>query len=145
MSSDNYDHLVQVLVIGNSNVGKTCMVQRFTLDDFSMNYLPTIAIDFKLKIFEVDGIKLKMQIWDTAGQEKFNTLTSNFFKSANGVILTYSVIDQTSFDSITKWIQQIQTFSPKNVQVLLVANKIDLKNDTIISEEQGCVIRDRVC
>ncbi len=80
MKDDSYDHLVKVLMIGESGVGKTCIIQRFSKNEFSMNHLSTIAIDFKLKMIEVNDVKLKMQIWDTAGQERFNTLTSGFFK-----------------------------------------------------------------
>ena len=80
MSSETYDHLVKVLLIGESGVGKTCVLQKFNKGEFSDKHLATIAIDFKIKYFEVNGTKLKMQIWDTAGQEKFNTLTSGFFK-----------------------------------------------------------------
>jgi Ras-related protein Rab-8A len=80
MKGESYDHLVKILMIGESGVGKTCMIQRFSKNEFSMNHLSTIAIDFKLKQIEVNGVKLKMQIWDTAGQERFNTLTNSFFK-----------------------------------------------------------------
>ncbi len=80
MKEETYDHLVKVLMIGESGVGKTCLIQRFNKNEFSMNHLSTIAIDFKLKVMEIRGSKLKMQIWDTAGQERFNTLTTGFFK-----------------------------------------------------------------
>ena len=102
-----------------------------------VNHLTTIAIDFKMKIFEVDKTRLKMQIWDTAGQERFNTLTSGFFKAAHGIIVCYSVTDSRSFEAINKWINQIRNLAPKEVKVLLVANKIDLKEDRVISTEAG--------
>lgn len=134
---NEYDYLVKVLLIGNSGVGKTCIIQRFVREDFSVNYLPTIAVDFKLKIFEVDNLKLKMQIWDTAGQERFNTLTANFFKAAHGIIVVFSVVDKLSFDNISKWVAQIQNSAPKTVQVILVGNKKDLDTQRVISYEQG--------
>jgi Ras-related protein Rab-8A len=77
---EQYDHQVKLLMIGESGVGKTCIIQRFTRDDFTLNHLATIAIDFRMKSIEASGKKLKMQIWDTAGQERFNTLTTSFFK-----------------------------------------------------------------
>jgi len=80
MKEEGCDHLIKVLTIGESGVGKTCLIQRFNKNEFSMNHLSTIAIDFKLKTIEVSGAKIKMQIWDTAGQERFNTLTTSFFK-----------------------------------------------------------------
>jgi len=77
---EHYDYQVKLLMIGESGVGKTCIIQRFTRNDFTLNHLATIAIDFRMKSVEVSGKKLKMQIWDTAGQERFNTLTTSFFK-----------------------------------------------------------------
>ncbi len=85
MADDTYEHMVKILLIGDSGVGKTCLLQRFNNGEFTVSHLNTIAIDFKMKIFDVRGVRLKMQIWDTAGQERFNTLTSGFFK---GVIIS---------------------------------------------------------
>ena len=79
-NDEDYDHLVKLLLIGESGVGKTCILQKFNKGDFSKNHLATIAIDFKTKIYTIDNTKLKLQIWDTAGQERFNTLTKGFFK-----------------------------------------------------------------
>ena len=78
--ADEYDYLAKILLIGESGVGKSCVLQAFTEREFVMNHLPTIAIDFKTKIVDIDNRKLNMQIWDTAGQERFNTLTATFFK-----------------------------------------------------------------
>ena len=136
-SEEPYDHLVKILLIGESGVGKTCILQRFNKGEFLINHLTTIAIDFKMKIYEIDGVKLKMQIWDTAGQERFNTLTANFFKAAQGIVVVYSVTDKNSFNAINKWLNQIQNLAPKNVKVLLVGNKIDLKNDQEVTSEEG--------
>jgi Ras-related protein Rab-8A len=80
MNGQPFDHMIKILLIGESGVGKTCILQRFNKGEFLVNHLTTIAIDFKVKFFEVNGVKLKMQIWDTAGQERFHTLTSGFFK-----------------------------------------------------------------
>ena len=80
MKDEKYDYLVKVLMIGESGVGKTCIIQRFTKNEFSMNHLSTIAVDFKMKLLDINSKKIKMQIWDTAGQERFNTLTTSFFK-----------------------------------------------------------------
>ena len=137
MAEEHYDHLVKILLIGESGVGKTCILQRFNRDDFLVNHLATIAIDFKMKIFDVDNTKLKMQIWDTAGQERYNTLTSGFFKAAHGIMVCYSVTDEKSFQSINKWIAQIKNLAPKDVKVILVGNKCDLRNDRMVSTEAG--------
>ena len=137
MSDEQYDHLVKILLIGESGVGKTCILQRFNRDEFLVNHLATIAIDFKMKIFDVDNSRLKMQIWDTAGQERYNTLTSGFFKAAHGIMVCYSVTDERSFQSINKWIAQIKNLAPNDVKILLVGNKSDLKNDRVVSTDAG--------
>ena len=80
MNTAEYFALVKVVIVGESGVGKTCLLQRFENDDFSVTHVPTIAIDFKMKVVPIDDKKLKMQIWDTAGQERFHTLTAGFFK-----------------------------------------------------------------
>ena len=136
MDEASYDYLIKVMMIGSSNVGKTCLIQRFCVKDFAVNYLPTIAIDFKIKILDIEGVSLKMQIWDTAGQERFNTLTESFFKSAHGIFITYSVDDEASFSAVNRWIKQVQNLAPKNVQVILLANKTDLA-ERVITTEQG--------
>ena len=90
MNDEAYDHLVKILMIGDSGVGKTCILQRIIKGEFLVNHLTTIAIDFKLKIMDISGTKLKMQLWDTAGQERFNTLTQGFFKGILQSIYYYT-------------------------------------------------------
>ena len=90
MNDEAYDHLVNILMIGDSGVGKTCILQRIIKGEFLVNHLTTIAIDFKLKIMDISGTKLKMQLWDTAGQERFNTLTQGFFKGIPQSISHYT-------------------------------------------------------
>ena len=143
MSDEEYDHLVKILLIGESGVGKTCILQRFNRGDFLVNHLATIAIDFKMKIFEVDNVKLKMQIWDTAGQERFNTLTSGFFKAAHGIMVCYAINDEKSFESVNKWMLQIKNLAPTDVKVMLLGNKSDLTNERVISTERGKEMADK--
>ncbi len=90
---DNYDHLVKILLIGETAVGKTCIFTRFNTNEFHINHLATIAIDFKMKIHPVENTKLKIQLWDTAGQERFHSLAKGFLKSAHGIIVVYSITD----------------------------------------------------
>ena len=136
-SNQPYDHLVKILLIGESGVGKTCILQRFCKGDFLVNHLTTIAIDFKMKVIEVDKTKLKMQIWDTAGQERFDTLTASFFKSAQGIMICYSITDENSFQSVQKWIKQIQNLAPRDVKVMMLGNKADLEKDRLVDKELG--------
>ena len=136
MANHKYDHLFKLLIIGESGVGKTCLLLRFTDDSFTANHLTTIGIDFKIKIINLENKLIKLQIWDTAGQERFRTITKTYYKGAHGIILTYDVTDETSFKNIKNWIKQIEQNAQNNVCKVLVGNKCD-KPDRKVSEEEG--------
>ena len=136
MANHKYDHLFKLLIIGESGVGKTCLLLRFTDDSFTANHLTTIGIDFKIKIINLENKMIKLQIWDTAGQERFRTITKTYYKGAHGIILTYDVTDETSFKNIKNWIKQIEQNAQNNVCKVLVGNKCD-KPDRKVSEEEG--------
>jgi len=136
MASHKYDYLFKLLIIGESGVGKTCLLLRFTDDSFTANHLTTIGIDFKIKIISLNGKLIKLQIWDTAGQERFRTITKTYYKGAHGIILTYDVTDQNSFKNIRNWIKQIEANAQTNVCKVLVGNKCD-KPDRVVTEEEG--------
>jgi small GTP-binding protein len=127
MANHKYDHLFKLLIIGESGVGKTCLLLRFTDDSFTANHLTTIGIDFKIKIINLENKMIKLQIWDTAGQERFRTITKTYYKGAHGIILTYDVTDETSFKNIKNWIKQIEQNAQNNVCKVLVGNKCDVK------------------
>ena len=133
----NYDYLIKILTIGESGVGKTCLISRYNKNEFSATHLSTIAIDFKMKNAEINGHRVKIQIWDTAGQERFATLTNGFFKGSDGIIVVYSVTDEKSFENVNKWMQQIQQRAPADVKVLLAGNKTDLEEERKVSYEEG--------
>ena len=139
--SHKYDYLFKLLIIGESGVGKTCLLLRFTDDSFTANHLTTIGIDFKIKIINLENKLIKLQIWDTAGQERFRTITKTYYKGAHGIILTYDVTDQNSFKNIRNWIKQIEANAQTNVRKVLVGNKCD-KPDRVVSEEEGKKLAD---
>jgi len=134
--SSKYDHLFKLLIIGESGVGKTCLLLRFTDDSFTANHLTTIGIDFKIKIINLEDKQIKLQIWDTAGQERFRTITKTYYKGAHGIILTYDVTDENSFKNIRNWVKQIEQNAQSNVCKVLVGNKCD-REDRKISYEEG--------
>ena len=136
MANHKYDHLFKLLIIGESGVGKTCLLLRFTDDSFTANHLTTIGIDFKIKIINLENKLIKLQIWDTAGQERFRTITKTYYKGAHGIILTYDVTDENSFKNIKNWIKQIEQNAQTNVCKVRVGNKCD-KTERQISEEEG--------
>ena len=135
-SNHKIDYLFKLLILGESGVGKTCLLLRYVDDSFTANQLTTIGIDFKIKIIKLKNKLIKLQIWDTAGQERFRNIGKMFYKGAHGIILTYDVTDENSFKNIRNWIKQIEENAPTNVCKILVGNKCD-KPDRKITKSQG--------
>jgi Ras-related protein Rab-1A len=128
MSDDSYSLLEKVLLIGDSGVGKSCLLLRFADNSFNSSFISTIGVDFKVKTMEVNGSKVKMQIWDTAGQERFRTITSSYYRGAHAIMIVYDITDQESFNNVRNWLQEIDKFASDNVNKILVGNKSDLPN-----------------
>uniref|UniRef100_A0A3Q4H869 small monomeric GTPase n=1 Tax=Neolamprologus brichardi TaxID=32507 RepID=A0A3Q4H869_NEOBR len=103
-----YDYLFKLLLIGDSGVGKTCVLFRFSEDAFNSTFISTIGIDFKIRTIELDGKKIKLQIWDTAGQERFRTITTAYYRGAMGIMLVYDITNEKSFENIKNWIRNIE-------------------------------------
>merc|ERR1712164_51540 len=118
-----YDYLFKLLLIGDSGVGKSCLLLRFADDTYSESYISTIGVDFKIRTIEHDGKTIKLQIWDTAGQERFRTITSSYYRGAHGIIVVYDVTDQDSFDNVARWITEIERFAGQDVNKMMVGNK----------------------
>merc|ERR1712071_428819 len=121
-----YDYLFKLLLIGDSGVGKTCVLFRFSEDAFNSTFISTIGIDFKIRTIELDGKRIKLQIWDTAGQERFRTITTAYYRGAMGILLVYDVTDESSFNNIKNWIRNIEQLASDNVNKILVGNKADM-------------------
>lgn len=133
-----YDHLFKLLMIGDAGVGKSSMLLRFTDDSFDDHIQSTIGVDFKVKHMDVMGKRVKLTIWDTAGQERFRTLTSSYYRGAQGVVMVYDVTRRDSFENLDQWLKEIKLYSPNNgegVVKLLVGNKIDLERE--VSREEA--------
>lgn len=109
MASDPglYDHLLKILIIGDTGVGKSCLMLRFTDDLFNEKQLATIGVDFKVKYVSIGAKKLKLALWDTAGQERFRTLTASYYRNAQGIIVTYDVSNADTFRNIKQWLQEV--------------------------------------
>ena len=135
--SQDYDYLFKLLLIGNSSVGKSSLLLRFSENIYNDAFLPTIGVDFKIRTFDLDGKTVKLQIWDTAGQERFKTITSSYYKGAHGIIVTYDITDKQSFKDIDNWLVEVEKHAKDKVNKLLVGNKVDLKDQRQISFEEG--------
>ncbi|KAM6900250.1 ras-related protein Rab-18a [Xenentodon cancila] len=120
---------LKILIIGESGVGKSSLLLRFTDDTFDPEQSATIGVDFKVKTICVDGNKAKLAIWDTAGQERFRTLTPSYYRGAQGVILVYDVTRRETFTKLDNWLNELETYCTRNDLVkMLVGNKIDKEN-----------------
>lgn len=139
---DNYDYLIKLLLIGDSGVGKSCLLLRFSEDSFTPTFISTIGIDFKIRTVEIDGKRIKLQIWDTAGQERFRTITTAYYRGAMGILLVYDVTDERSFLSIRNWIANIDQFASEGVNRILIGNKCDMTTRRVIEYSAGKMLAD---
>ena len=131
------EHTFKILLLGDSSVGKTCFLKRYTDDTFQDAYLSTIGFDYRFKMVPLkSGKKVKVQLWDTAGQERFRTIAKSYYRGAHGIILMYDVTNTKSFESMRKWLTQIKEDAPSKIRVILVANKID-SEERVVSKEDG--------
>lgn len=133
----NCDFIYKILLLGDSSVGKTCFLLRYIDDTFTENHMSTIGVDYKLKIMSHENKIIKMQIWDTAGQDKFRSITKNYYRGSNGILLVYDVTNETTFNNIKNWIVQIKDYLGDQACITLVGNKIDLEHLRKVSTDEG--------
>ena len=133
----NNEHLLKILLIGNSGVGKSCLLMRYVENNFTTNFFNTIGVDFKMKTIPIADKEVKLQIWDTAGQERFRTITCNYYRGAHGVVIVYDITDRESFESVKNWMVEIEKYAQENVNKLLIGNKCDLTAKRQVSPEEG--------
>ncbi|XP_037551344.1 ras-related protein Rab-15-like [Nematolebias whitei] len=132
-----YDVLFRLLLLGDSGVGKTCMLRRFTEGEFDPSHISTIGVDFKMKTIEIDGTKVRVQIWDTAGQERYQTITKQYYRRAEGIVFVYDITNEPSFQNIVKWASDVDELAPDEVQTILVGNKADEEMRRQVTKDQG--------
>ena len=135
----NDECVYKVLLLGDSTVGKTCFLLRYCDKTFEDAHLTTVGLDYRLKSMVLkNGKNVKLQIWDTAGQDRFRAITKNYYKGANGIILIYDVTNLQSYENVKNWIAQIKESANQNVIIYLVGNKIDIKEeDRCVKTEDG--------
>ena len=134
-------HTFKVLILGDPSVGKSCFLIRYTEDTFQDVYLSTIGMDCKYKKVDLEnGESIRLQLWDTAGQDRFRSITRNLYKGAAGIILIYDVTNRKTFESIKNWVESIRAEVSNKVVIVLVGNKIDKKEQIDVKTEEGDVL-----
>ena len=127
----------KILLIGDLGVGKSCVILPYVEGDFPGNIMSSIGVDFKTKQIEIEDRLIKLQIWDTAGHEKFRTITTSYYKSAQAIIILYDITQKTSFDHIKNWITEIDKFGKQGVLKVIVGNKLDLESNRKIPKKDA--------
>jgi small GTP-binding protein len=135
---EDYDYLFKVVLIGDSGVGKSNLLSRFTRDEFNLESKSTIGVEFATKsVAAGDGKVIKAQIWDTAGQERYRAITSAYYRGAVGALLVYDITKRQSFDDVERWLSELRDHAEENIAVLLVGNKSDLKHLRAVSTSEA--------
>ena len=134
-----YDEKIQLIMIGESGVGKTSLIRRYTNNIFNSTHLETIGIEFYNREERINDQIIQIKIWDTAGQEIFHSLTKNFYRKADGIIIVYDITNRESFEKVQDWIKSVYDNSDtyKEIQMILVGNKIDLEENREVTKEEG--------
>ena len=134
---DEYDYLFKLIIVGDTNVGNINIMSKYIKDQFNITSKSTIGVEFGTKILEIDNKKVKAQIWDTAGQERYKSITSAYYKGAKGAFIVYDITNKSTFESVDKWIKDLNSYGDKNLTMLLIGNKSDLEDKRIINKEEG--------
>jgi len=135
--SDDYDYLFKIVLIGDSGVGKSNLLSRFTRNEFCLESKSTIGVEFATRSVQIDGKTIKAQIWDTAGQERYRAITSAYYRGAVGALLVYDITSLDSFNATGKWLTELRDHADSNIVVLLAGNKNDLAHLRTVSAAQA--------
>ena len=135
--SNNYNYLFKYIIIGDSSVGKSNLLMKFAHNKFTKDYQATIGVEFGSKNIEINNKVYRIQVWDTAGQENFRSLTRAYYKNCVCAIIVYDVTNKQSFENIQNWLEDVHNQSPKTVLIVLIGNKIDLEDKRVISFDEG--------
>lgn len=125
---DEYDYLFKVVLIGDSGVGKSNLLSRFTRNEFNLESKSTIGVEFATRSIVVDGKKIKAQIWDTAGQERYRAITSAYYRGAVGALLVYDIAKHLTYENTERWLKELRDHADDNIVIMLVGNKSDLRH-----------------
>ncbi|XP_030459284.1 ras-related protein RABA2a [Syzygium oleosum] len=136
-AEEEYDYLFKVVLIGDSGVGKSNLLSRFTRNEFCLESKSTIGVEFATRTLQVEGRTVKAQIWDTAGQERYRAITSAYYRGALGALLVYDVTKPTTFDNVSRWLKELRDHADSNIVIMLIGNKTDLKHLRAVATEDA--------
>uniref|UniRef100_A0A1D1YD64 Ras-related protein RIC2 n=1 Tax=Anthurium amnicola TaxID=1678845 RepID=A0A1D1YD64_9ARAE len=142
-AEDDYDYLFKVVLIGDSGVGKSNLLSRFTRNEFNLESKSTIGVEFATRSLNVDGKIIKAQIWDTAGQERYRAITSAYYRGAVGALLVYDVTRRTTFENVERWLKELRDHTDPNIVVMLIGNKSDLRHLVAVTTDDGKAFAER--
>ena len=142
-NQNKYDYMFRYIIVGDSNVGKSCLLLQFTDNKFRQNHEATIGVEFGGKTIEINNKKIKIQIWDTAGQEIYQAITRGYYKGATGAFVVYDITRKETFEHVEKWLEDVRTNASKDIQVILIGNKKDLESERIISFDEGSALAEK--
>ncbi|GER25333.1 RAB GTPase 11C [Striga asiatica] len=136
-ADEEYDYLFKVVLIGDSGVGKSNLLSRFTRNEFCLESKSTIGVEFATRTLQVEGRTIKAQIWDTAGQERYRAITSAYYRGALGALLVYDVTKPTTFENVNRWLKELRDHADSNIVIMLIGNKTDLKHLRAVATEDA--------
>ena len=137
MDPGEFDLSFKLIVIGDSGVGKSCLAIKATKDTFDTLYSPTIGFEFMTFFIKVEEVNIKLQIWDTCGQEVYRSLINSFYHNSSLAFLVYAINDKISFNNLESWLNEIRTTSNPDVNIFIIGNKVDLENERVIPKDVG--------
>ena len=137
MADEEYDMIFKVVLIGDSGVGKTNILSRYVRDDFSIETKSTVGVEFGSKVLKVNNTSIKIQIWDTAGQEQYKSITKAYYKGARGAFVVYDITRKETFSSVEKWVDELKNNGDEGVCIILLGNKCDLEDQRQVSTEEA--------
>mmetsp|Transcript_19548 Transcript_19548/g.21852 ORF Transcript_19548/g.21852 Transcript_19548/m.21852 type:complete len:203 (+) Transcript_19548:76-684(+) len=132
-----YKYLFKYIIVGDTAVGKSCLLLQFTDKRFQPVHDLTIGVEFGSRTITIDENQIKLQIWDTAGQEKFRSITRSYYRGAAGALLVYDITRRETFDHLQSWLEDCRRYSNQNIVIMLIGNKSDLENKRSVSKEEG--------
>ena len=133
----NYQYIFKLILIGNSGVGKSCILQRYIKHTFEESYKCTIGVDFLMKSIVINGQTVKLQLWDTAGQEKYKSMVSSYYRGANVALIVFDITNHQSFDSLPMWIENFYKNGPEQKNIILIGNKKDLVDLRQVTQQEA--------